>query len=73
MISSACGFRPAACLALALIGFVVLKLYVYDAWLLVRIYRVTAFAMLGALLLLTSYLYSRYRTSIENWRSDKTG
>ncbi|MDQ6707174.1 MAG: DUF2339 domain-containing protein, partial [Acidobacteriota bacterium] len=58
---------------LILIAFVVLKLYVYDVWLLVRIYRVTAFAALGALLLLTSYLYSRYRTSIENWWSDKTG
>ncbi|MDQ6700999.1 MAG: DUF2339 domain-containing protein [Acidobacteriota bacterium] len=58
---------------LVLIGFVVLKLYVYDVWLLVRIYRVTAFAALGALLLLTSYLYSRYRASIENWWSDKTG
>ncbi len=58
---------------LALIGFVVLKLYVFDVWLLVRIYRVTAFAVLGALLLLTSYLYSRYRVSIENWWSDKTG
>ena len=57
---------------LVLIGFVVVKLYVYDVWLLVRIYRVTAFAALGALLLLTSYLYSRYRASIENWWSDKT-
>ncbi|MGI8990155.1 MAG: DUF2339 domain-containing protein [Bryobacteraceae bacterium] len=55
---------------LGLIGIVVLKLYLYDVWLLVRIYRVLAFAALGALLLLTSYLYSRYRMSIENWWSD---
>jgi hypothetical protein len=54
-------------LGLALVGLVVLKLYLYDVWLLHRVYRVTAFAVLGFLLLLTSYVYSRYRTSIENW------
>lgn len=54
-------------LGLGLLGLVVVKLYVYDVWLLVRIYRIVAFAALGALLLITSYLYSRYREKIEAW------
>jgi len=54
-------------LGLGLIGIVVAKLYVYDVWLLERIYRVAAFAALGVLLLVISYLYSRYRDSVEHW------
>jgi uncharacterized membrane protein len=57
-------------LGLGLLAAVVLKLYLYDVWLLRRIYRVTAFAVLGVLLLLTSYLYSRYRSTIETWWRD---
>jgi uncharacterized membrane protein len=52
---------------IALIGLVVLKLYLYDVWLLAQFYRMTAFAILGVLLLAMSYLYSRFRGSIENW------
>jgi hypothetical protein len=54
-------------LGLGLIGIVIAKLYLYDVWLLGRVYRVAAFAILGLLLLAMSYLYSRYRASIENW------
>jgi Predicted membrane protein (DUF2339) len=50
-------------LGLGLIAAVVVKLYVYDVWLLARLYRVAAFAGLGVLLLATSYLYSRYRAA----------
>ena len=57
-------------LGLGLIGLVVAKLYLYDVWLLVRIYRIAAFAVLGALLLITSYLYSRYKEKIETWWKD---
>jgi len=60
-------------LGLGLIGIVVIKLYFYDVWLLGRIYRIAAFGVLGASLLVTSYLYSRYRTKIESWwREEKT-
>jgi uncharacterized membrane protein len=52
---------------LALIAFVVVKLYLYDVWLLELVYRMAAFAGLGALLLLMSYLYSRHRVTIESW------
>jgi hypothetical protein len=57
-------------LGLGLIGLVVAKLYLYDVWLLVRVYRIAAFAVLGALLLITSYLYSHYREKIESWWKD---
>jgi uncharacterized membrane protein len=56
---------------LGLIGLVVVKLYLYDVWLLDRIYRIGAFGALGALLLLTSYVYSRNRASIENWWNER--
>ncbi len=54
-------------LGLTLIGIVVAKLYLYDVWLLSRLYRTTAFIALGGLLVLGSYLYSRYRERIEAW------
>lgn len=58
-------------LGLALLGIVIAKLYLYDVWLLVRVYRVIAFAALGALLMFTSYLYSHYRAAIEAWWSTR--
>jgi uncharacterized membrane protein len=54
-------------LGLGLIGLVVLKLYLYDVWEASRLFRMAAFVSLGILLLLTSYLYSRFRPAIENW------
>jgi hypothetical protein len=45
-------------LGLALMGLVVLKLYLSDVWELGRVFRITAFLGLGVLLLLASYLYS---------------
>ncbi len=58
-------------LGLGLLALVVLKLYFYDVWQLGKIYRVIAFGFLGVLLLITSFLYSRYRTTIENWWRDE--
>ncbi len=56
-------------LGIALIGLVVAKLYLYDVWLLGQFYRMAAFAILGVLLLVMSYFYSRFRGSLENlWR-----
>jgi uncharacterized membrane protein len=54
-------------IGMALIGLVVLKLYLYDVWLLGQFYRMTAFAILGVLLLVMSYFYSRFRGSMESW------
>lgn len=57
-------------LGLILLGLVVVKLYIWDVWQLARVFRITAFVALGVLLLATSYLYSRYRTTIEGWWKD---
>ena len=46
-------------LGLVLMGLVIAKLYLIDVWVLARIYRITAFVGLGALLLVASYIYSR--------------
>lgn len=54
-------------LGLLLLGIVVIKLYIWDVWQLARVFRITSFVALGVLLLATSYLYSRYRTTIESW------
>ncbi|MBZ5585395.1 MAG: DUF2339 domain-containing protein [Acidobacteriia bacterium] len=58
---------PTRVLGVALIGAVVLKLYFYDIWFLGAFYRMAAFAILGALLWVMSYLYSRFRGSIGSW------
>jgi uncharacterized membrane protein len=50
-------------LGISLIGIVVLKLYLYDIWLLGQFYRMAAFAILGVVLLAVSYVYSRRRTA----------
>ena len=54
-------------------AFVVLKLYLIDVWELGRIFRITAFLGLGVLLLLVSYLYSRFGPVIERLWTDDHG
>ncbi len=51
--------RAERTLGLVLIGVVILKLYFYDVWQLMRVYRIVAFVALGVLLLGASYLFSR--------------
>ena len=58
---------PTRLVGLACISLVVAKLYLYDVWTLRLLYRVIAFGTLGILLLATSFLYSRYRGSLEKW------
>jgi uncharacterized membrane protein len=48
-------------IGLTLLAAVVGKLYCYDVWQLTRVYRISAFVVLGILLLAASYLYSRFR------------
>jgi hypothetical protein len=58
-------------LGLGLMGTVVVKLYLSDIWELSRIFRITAFLALGVVLLLVSYLYSRFKPTIERlWKDD---
>jgi uncharacterized membrane protein len=61
LVAGGAAWRHAASrlLGIGLIGIVVLKLYLYDVWLLRAFYRMAAFAILGVMLLVMSYLYSR--------------
>ena len=72
LVSLGVGTRTAInrILGLGLIGFVVLKLYLFDVWQLGRFYRTLAFVALGVLLLSTSFLYSHFRGVIETWWKD---
>jgi hypothetical protein len=56
---------------LGLIGIVILKLYLFDVWQLSRPYQISAFVILGILLLSTSFLYSHFRRLIETWWKDE--
>ena len=58
---------------LGLFGIVILKLYLFDVWQLSRPFQISAFVILGILLLITSFLYSHFRRLIEHWwKDDKT-
>ena len=46
---------------LSLLGLVTAKLYFYDVWQLKYGFRIIAFVVLGVLLLLASFVYSRYK------------
>ena len=52
---------------LALLGIPVLKLFVFDIFLLERGYRVAAFISLGALLMATGLVYQRYNQAIRGF------
>jgi uncharacterized membrane protein len=58
---------------LGLIGMVIVKLYLFDVWQLGRVYRISAFVVLGLLLISTSFLYSRFRRLIESLWKDEAG
>jgi uncharacterized membrane protein len=58
-------------LGLGLFALVIAKLYLLDVWSLGRGFRITAFLALGGLLLLVSYLYSRFKPALEKlWRPE---
>ncbi len=52
-------------LGLGLFALVIVKLYLLDVWSLSRGFRITAFLALGGMLLLVSYLYSRFKPALE--------
>lgn len=49
-----------------LIGIMVLKLYSYDVWQMDNISRITAFIILGVILLLSSFTFQRLKNIIKN-------
>ncbi len=59
-------------LGLGLMGIVIAKLYLSDIWLLSLVFRIAAFLGLGVLLLLVSYLYSKFKPAIQRlWKGDQ--
>lgn len=58
----------------ALIGVMVLKLYGYDVWQMDNISRISAFIVLGVILLLSSFTFQRLKNMIRNMvdKKDKT-
>ncbi len=50
---------------MGLLAVPVVKLFVYDVFLLEQVYRVAAFVTLGALLLATGLIYQRYSTELK--------
>jgi uncharacterized membrane protein len=59
--------------AIVLLGFVILKIFIYDLAFLQAAYRSVSFAGLGVVLLTVSYLYQRYRAIIWNTGSEDRG
>ncbi len=53
--------------ALALLAVSIVKVFVYDVWVLERVYRIIAFVGLGVLLLVSAYLYQRYSKAIRGF------
>ena len=64
VIGFALGTRWVRLTGLALLGVCIAKLFVYDMSELEMIFRIFSFIILGALLLLVSFAYSRYREEI---------
>ena len=58
-------------MGLGLMALVIAKLYLLDVWSLSRGFRITAFLALGVLLLLVSYLYSRFKPAIAKLWNDQ--
>jgi uncharacterized membrane protein len=57
--------------ALGLLAISIGKVYVYDVWVLERVYRIIAFVGLGVLLLGSAYLYQRYSRAIRGFLLSK--
>ena len=51
-------------IAIALFGFTILKVFLYDLSFLDTLYRIFSFIGLGIILLAVSYVYQRYKTVI---------
>ena len=56
--------RPLRLAALGLLFVPIVKVFVYDVWVLETLYKVVAFVGLGLLLVASGFLYQRYREAI---------
>ncbi|HET6454714.1 MAG TPA: DUF2339 domain-containing protein, partial [Armatimonadota bacterium] len=60
-------YRPARIMAIVLFGLVIAKTFLYDVWILEKVYRVIAFVGLGVVLLVASYIYQTHRDQIRQF------
>ena len=58
-------YRPMRVLALAFLWIIVLKVFLFDTWRLAELYRIASYISLGAILLVTGYLYLRFQERIK--------
>ncbi len=63
--------RPVRLAGLGLLAIPILKLFFFDVWVLVTVYRILAFVGLGLLLLVSAYLYQRYSKAIRGFILNK--
>ena len=66
MLAIGLGRKVSACryAAFGLFGLTLLKVYLMDVWELREVYRILSLVILGALLVVASYAYSRLRSRI---------
>ena len=60
-------WRPVRLAALAILAVPIAKVFIYDVWVLEKVYRIVAFTGLGLLLLASAYLYNRYSRAIKGF------
>ena len=52
---------------LAILGFAVGRVFLFDVWKLETIYRILSFMALGLVLLILGFLYNKYQEKIKDW------
>jgi len=64
-------WRPVRLAALGLLVIPIVKVFIYDVWVLEMVYKIIAFVGLGLLLVASGYLYQRYREVIRGFIVEK--
>jgi uncharacterized membrane protein len=62
--------RPVRLTGLGLLAVSIVKVFTYDVFTLETVYRITAFIGLGILLIISGYLYHRYRSFIKGFLTE---
>lgn len=60
-------YKPLRLMAIVLFGFTIFKVFIYDSSALEGLYRIISFMVLGVILVVTGYLYQRYRERISEF------
>jgi len=54
---------------LAILSVALLHLFLFDVWRLDTLYRIVSFLVLGVVLLILSFVYSRFAETFRRWRT----